>query len=67
MSGVLDQMTSMDPFQPKLYYSILEIMLYSHSRNSEGSNIPVSSSSSENFNIVRHNVTKQGAAVHCEK
>lgn len=57
-------MTSMDPFQPKLFYSVLEIMLYRHSRNSEGSNIPISSSSSDNFDIVQHDVTAQEAAVH---
>lgn len=67
MCGVLDQMTSMDPFQSKLFYSVLEIMLYRHSRNSEGSNIPISSSSSDNFDIVQHNMTAQEAAIHSEK
>lgn len=67
MCGVLDQMTSMDLFQPKLFYSLLEIMLYRHSRNSEGSNIPISSSASNNYDIVWHNVTAQEAAIHSEK
>lgn len=51
VSGVLDQMTSMDPFQLQLFYSIVGFMLYRYSWNSKGSNIPVFSSSSENFNI----------------
>lgn len=67
MSGVLDQMTSMDSFQPKLFYSVLEIVLYRHSRNFESSNIAVSSLSSENFSSVQRNVTERGAAVHSEK
>lgn len=67
MCGVLDQMTSMDPFQPKLFYSVLEIMLYRHSKNPEDSKIPISSSASDNFDIIWHNVTAQEAAIHSEK
>lgn len=51
VSGVLDRMTSMDPFQLQLFYSVVDVVLYRCSRNSKGSNIPVFSSSSENFNI----------------
>lgn len=51
VSGVLDQMTSMDPFQLQSFYSVVNIVLYTYSWNSKGSNIPIFLSSSVNFSI----------------